>query len=398
MTPRRLVLLMCSAEIAGMLSFACFQSLVTTFQAEWGLSNTEAGWISGIYMAGYVVAVPVLVSLTDRIDAKTVYLASTALGGIAALAYALVADGFWSALILRCLQGIGLAGTYMPGLKALSDHIDGPRQSRYVSFYTASFGVGAAASFALTGEVARLLDWHWAFGLTALGSVAAFVLAQIGLPRSAPATTPDTHVLDFRPVMRHRPVMGFIVGYCGHNWELFGFRAWVVAFLIWAEAGDPAGGIGISATAIAGLATLLGVPSSIFGNELAVRFGRRRTIGWVAVASVATGLAIAATASMAVGLVVALTLLYGVLLTGDSGALTAGTVGAAPTGQRGATLALHAFLGFAGAAAGPLAVGMVLDAAGGGASSWALGFVTMALGSVAVLGAVTALRPRPGSA
>ncbi len=85
MSDRALILILCIAEVLGMLSFSSFQALIPTFQAEWGLSNTQAGWISGIYFAGYVGAVPVLVSLTDRIDPKRVTLFALVLGGLAAL-------------------------------------------------------------------------------------------------------------------------------------------------------------------------------------------------------------------------------------------------------------------------------------------------------------------------
>ena len=35
--------------------------------ARWDLSKTEAGWLVGIFYAAYVVMVPVLVALTDRV-------------------------------------------------------------------------------------------------------------------------------------------------------------------------------------------------------------------------------------------------------------------------------------------------------------------------------------------
>ena len=95
------VIAMCLAEVLGMLSFGTFQALIPTFKSAWGLSNTDAGWISGIYFAGYVGAVPVLSSLTDRVDPKKIMLASLALGGLTSLAFALFAEGFWTALIFR---------------------------------------------------------------------------------------------------------------------------------------------------------------------------------------------------------------------------------------------------------------------------------------------------------
>jgi len=46
------------------------------------------------------------------------------------LLFALLADGFWSALAARALTGIGWAGTYMTGLKLLADKVDEKQMSR----------------------------------------------------------------------------------------------------------------------------------------------------------------------------------------------------------------------------------------------------------------------------
>ncbi len=395
LAPLPFVLVMCLAEGLGMLSFSSFQALIPTFRAEWGISNSEAGWISGIYFAGYVVAVPVLSSLTDRIDPRRVLFGSLALGALASLGFALLAEGPWSALCFRALQGVGLAGTYMPGLKALSDHVEGPAQSRYVAFYTASFGIGAAASFVLAGAITPDFGWQWTFAVNAIGSVAAALLIVAVLPATAPShEAPATKLLDFRPVLRNRAAMGFILAYCGHNWELFAFRSWVVAFLVFAAANDPASAIAIDPTVIAAVLTLLGVPASILGNEAAARLGRIRLIVLITLASIALSLVLGAASGLSYGLVVALALLYGALLTGDSGAITAGSVAAAAPGQRGATLGMHAFIGFMGGVFGPATVGMVLDAAGGGGTviGWALAIAAMGAGSAAALAALLIAR------
>ncbi|HSR71916.1 MAG TPA: hypothetical protein VLL72_05995, partial [Kiloniellales bacterium] len=68
-----LVVTMCLAEIASMLGFGSFPALQPIFFAEWRLTNTEAGWINGIYFGAYMAAVPVLVALTDRIDPRRIY-------------------------------------------------------------------------------------------------------------------------------------------------------------------------------------------------------------------------------------------------------------------------------------------------------------------------------------
>src|SRR5258708_24377706 len=62
------VAVVCITSVLGMLGFSSFAALLPEFQRDWGLSNTDAGWISGIFYAGYVVAVPLLVGSTDRVD------------------------------------------------------------------------------------------------------------------------------------------------------------------------------------------------------------------------------------------------------------------------------------------------------------------------------------------
>ena len=149
-----------------MLGAATFPALLPTFLAEWNLSKTDAGWLNGIYYVGYLAAVPVLVSLTDRTPPRKIYYLCMVLTAVGTLGFALMTSGFWSAFVFRVISGVALAGTYMPGLKLLSNHLrhmaGDKDQSRAVAFYTSSFGIGTAISFYLSGVVATVLDWHWA--------------------------------------------------------------------------------------------------------------------------------------------------------------------------------------------------------------------------------------------
>ena len=390
-TGARLIFVLCLAEVFSMASFASFPALLPTFVSEWGLSATEAGWISGIYYAGYTIAVPVLTSLTDRVDPRRIYLGSALLTGLAALGYAFLAEGFWSAMAWRALTGVGLAGTYMPGLKALSDRIEGAAQSRAISFYTASFGIGASASFLLAGELATGFGWRWAFGLSALGSLVAMAIVAVVLKPRAPSREEglhETHFLDFRPVFKNLRAMGFVLAYTTHNFELFGFRSWIVAFLVFSQALHPGAESLLSATAIAAIFNLFGWPASILGNEAAVRLGRKRTITIVMTASAAFACVFGFTAALPYLAVVALGALYAVTVTGDSAAITAGAVAAARPDQRGATMAVHSTLGFSGAFAGPVVFGWVLDLAGGPASQNAWGVAFASMGGVLILGPI----------
>ncbi|MGH6954602.1 MAG: MFS transporter, partial [Alphaproteobacteria bacterium] len=397
MTGVPLVVALCLAHVLSLAGFGTFSALLPRFLDEWGLSNTEAGWISGIYFAGYASAVLVLVSLTDRIDSRLVYLASAALGALASFGFGWLADGFWSAFAFRALAGIGLAGTYMPGLKALTDRYAGQRQSRLVAIYTASFGIGVSLSVFAAGEIAERVHWRWAFALAGLGSLAALAVVAKAVAPHEPARQDGarrTHLLDLRPVLKNRAAMAYVLAYGAHWWDLLGLRSGIVVFLAFSQSLQPAGTAMWSATIIAAIVNLLGVPASIIGNEFAAILGRRKVAAWVMLASAVLAAVIGYSASLPYAVVVALFLVYGVTVTGDSAALTAGAVENAVAGQRGATMAVHSFSGFTTSFLGPLAFGVVLDLAGGNRSdlAWGLAFLAMGLGcalgplALAVLG------------
>ncbi len=381
----RLVAGMCAAHVFSMLGFASFAALLPTFFAEWGLSNTQAGWINGIYFGAYMAAVPVLVALTDRVDPRHVYALGAVLTALAALGFAILADGFWGGFMVRALAGIGLAGTYMTGLKALTDHVHEGIRPRSIAFYTATFSIGSALSFLLTGEIAALADWHWAVGLVGLGPLVSLGIVFWFVPPSAPGhlVRPETALLDFRPVLANRRAFAYILAYSAHNWELFALRSWLVAFLVFAQAQQGPGVLGgaWSATALAAVITVLGLPSSVLCNELAQRIGRRRLVISIMCASAAIACVLGFLAPLPFLLLFALVVIYGVTVTGDSASITAGAVANAAPGQRGATMAAHSFIGFAGAFAGPLVFGVVLDLGGGGDSllAWGLAFASSGL-------------------
>jgi len=392
----RTILVMCAAQASAQIGAFGVAALLPALTREWGITHTEGGWITGIYYAGYTVAVPVLASLTDRLDAKRVYLASVALTALAFAGFAAIADGFWSAVAFRVLMGVGWAGSYMPGLKALSDFVEGPQQSRAVAAHAAAVGVSGALSFGVAGVIGAAFGWRWAIGAGAFGAALAFLLVLVGLPGrpARPAPPRADALLDFRPVFRNRSAMAYSVAYCVHTWEMSALRAWVVTFLTFAAAGSAGAWQPLGPSAVASVMGLVGVVASVWGNEAARRFGRRRFIIGTMVASAVMAGAIGFTAAFPYAVAVAMVMVYAALIWSDSSSLTAGSSGSAEPGRRGATLAVHSTLGYAGGFVGPLVLGATLDVAGAEhAWGWGLAFghvtIAVALGALAF----TLLRP-----
>jgi MFS family permease len=151
--------LMLIAQTCALLGFACYAVVLAPLQDEWQLSNLQSGLIASAFFLGYMLAVPLATALTDRVDARRVYL----VGGISAtcglLGMGIFAHNFVTALFFMMLNGAGLAGTYMPGLKILSDRIKSGELTRHIAFYTAFFGIGAGFSYLCSGCIYFHLYW-----------------------------------------------------------------------------------------------------------------------------------------------------------------------------------------------------------------------------------------------
>lgn len=379
-----IVIVLCVAEVLTMTGVSTYAALLPVLRAEWHATNTLAGVISGAFFGGYLVAVPVLVSLTDRIPARHVYVCACAalVGG--ALVFARAA-GPAGAMAGQALLGAGLAGTYMPGLKELSDRTAGPRQSRSIAFYTSTFGIGNSLSLWMAGTLQSHMGWRTAFLAAAAGPIAAAALIQVGLPHRPfePSTAARRGL--FRAVLRDRRITGYVIGYAAHCWELFAVRSWLVAFLSFAAAGAS-----LSGPTIAAILNLLGPPASISGNEIAS--GRRVRVVRVTMAAGAglaclTGLV----ARQGTVIVVLVTSLYLLAIMADSAAMTAGLIEASPPDARGTAMAVYSFFGFSGALLGPITFGALLDAGGGASahSAWLLAFTGVAVVSLAGVAALS---------
>ena len=392
---------MCAAHVASMLGFSAYATLLPRLQDEWGMNNSEAGFISGMFFAGYMAAVPVLTGLTDRMDARRIYLASSFVAAAALTGFALLVEGVKSAALLQLVAGAGIAGTYMPGLRALTDNVEGTRaQSRAVAFYTAFFGLGSSLSILLSGIIADALGWRWAFGLTSAGPVLAGLMVMRGLRPRVPQSPHARRALDFRPVLASREVRPYILGYAVHCWELFGSRSWLVAFVVFAQGLEAARGASpaLSAVAIAAVANVFGPPASIYGNELAMRHGRERLIWKTMLASGVLTCALGFLSFLPLSALAGLIMLHMCLVMSDSSALTAGVVTRAGERIRGATMAVHSMLGFGAGFVAPLVFGVVLDLAGGKASApaWGLAFATLGAGAILMAGYIRS-HAQPGA-
>jgi len=398
-SPARLVAVVCAAQVLVQIGAFFWPALLPGMMPLWQLSNSEAGWITASFYGAYMVSVPVLVTLTDRVDPKRVYLFGVAATVFGHLLFALFADGFWSALAMRALTGLGWAGTYMTGLKLLADRVDGKMMSRATAGHAASIGISGALSFATGDLIASAAGWRAAFFAAAISAAVAWLAVALIVPAQSKRTAPAKDgqgLYDFRPVFRNKSAMAYAIAYCVHTLEMSALRGWGVAFLgyVAATTGAVAASVLSPAIVATGLG-LIGTFASVAGNEAAIRYGRKRLIVTAMLASILIGATIGFIGSLSYGLAAVLLTIYGIVIWLDSSSLTAGTAGTAEPSRRGATLAVHSMLGYAGGFVGPLLVGWVLDLSGGMSQlGWGLSFSSVAMLMALALVTFWMIRPR----
>ena len=402
-SPVFLVTAFCVALVLTLMGFMAPAAVLGEIIDAWGLSNTQAGWLGGALFGGYILTVPVLTAYTDRIDPKRIYLTCAALGAAGNLGFGFIADDLWSGVAFRLLTGVGLAGTFMPGLKALTDQLTGgATQQRGATYYTSCFALGSGGSILVAGVTAQMLDWQSAFVIAGLGSVAAFLIVAIILPSRTPDPVDRAAgaVLDFRPVLKDRAVMTYVISSLCVAWEVFSSRVWLVTFFLFLQTRLPAGETGWSPAVWATVVALVGVPTAMFIGEMSVRYDRRRILIGVAAMSTVLCIAIGSTVNVSYELSLLLCIVFGMTSYGRSSTISAGTVAAADPKRRGSALAVLSFIGFSGGILGPLAYGIALDAAGGSgtAAAWGIAMFVMAIGpAVTIL--VLLIKPKkvPGA-
>ena len=383
----RLVGGMALAQMCSLLGSAAFASTLVRLAGLWHMDSSRSGLISSAYFIGYAIGVPLLVALTDHLDARLVYLASCLVGALAGAGFALFAHGVWSAFFFQALAGLATGGTYMPGLRMMTSRLAGEARIRAVPYFTTAWSVGTSISFLVSGWVAARFGWQSAYvagGLGCIAAAAVVMAAVAGVPVQADlSVVPRRHPLDFRPVLRNRRALAFVLAYGGHCWELFAFRAWLPTYLLftWHRLRTAEPGVAVSRWAM--LIVLIGVPASILGAESVNARTRNRTIRYFEFVSVVLCLASVLLANVSFWLALVALFVYNIAIMADSGALTAGTVAVARADEQGATLAIYSLVGFIGAAIGPLIVGHVLDLGGGfhSAHAWYFGFAAMGAGS-----------------
>jgi MFS family permease len=382
-----------SATQAGaVLVFLSFAGALPILQADWVLSNTQAGIIQAAGQVGYLLAVLVSSSLTDYVLPKHLIIGGALWAGLSNLFFALFANGFTSAVIFRALIGMGVAFIYMPGVKLISQNILSAQRGSAVGLFVASFTLGSAVSIALGGNLASILGWRLAFALLSLGPLAGAIISWRWLPKAERADHQQEHPVPFSALLNNRAAVLVILLYICHAWEVLGLRSWLAAYLtaVGVNNGASLAAATRSGSMVTGIATLAAATATASVASLSDQFSRKMIIIAVMGFSLFGTSFLGFTWTFPWLVVVVVSLAAAFFANADSAVISTSLTEVVPANYLGRTLAIYSFLGFAAGSISPFVFGAALDLASsiapesvnGLGSPWSWGFATLALGSL----------------
>ena len=372
-----------------------YSTALPIIKAEWNLTNEQAGAIYSAFYFGFVVGSAILATATDYFPARTIFLLSGVWLVLANLLVALLAEGFWSAALLRGLAGAGLSGVYSSGVRMVADHAPPSRKAFAMSFFTFAYSFGVATSLFATGALLGYFDWRTSFAIGSAGSAAGVVWAGFVIPRRPPPQGESQVGFEFPQLPL---AVWVIIGlFVLHRTEVFGFRAWVVAFFSSSLMGtglERAAAVNDAASAAAAILIIASF-ANLAGGWLTDRFGHISMMVVTPILSGGVAVLLGAASGLPYPAIWAIALLWAVLMPIDAPSLIVMATEVSPRRHLGSALGLHSGLGFLLGSTSPIVMGQILDVTNPGVAESALpenwGWALAAPGLAAFVGVGGAL-------
>jgi MFS family permease len=392
MSPKtRWLLTLCLAQCFIMLVFINYSAILPILKKEWGMNNTMAGSIFSVYQFGYILSGVLLSSLTDRLNTRNIFIVSAVWSGVANLLFALFAHDYVSGMVLRALTGIGMGGTYMPGLKLVAERFDPGERGRAVGIYVGALVFGTSLSLAVTGGIASVAGWRTAFVACSVGVFVGILLSLVAFRGYKPILHRKVEAGFRREVLKNKPAFLMIFGYGSHMWEMYGMRSWLAPFFtaVLIAHGAATGKATAWASAAAAAAIGVGAISTAVTGTISDRLGRTATVSLVMISSAVLSFAFGWLINLPPWVVMAVGLVYGYVIVAESPVFSTALTELVAPAYLGTAMGLQSLVGYSLAMISPTVFGWTLDLfrgwqpAPGVSGEWGLGFATAGAGALA---------------
>ena len=223
----RALVLLSIAELFGMALWFSGSAVVPALSHEWNLSTSQASWLANAVQLGFVAGtlISATLNLADIITTRHLFAVSALLGALTNAFFGLYVHQAGTAIALRFLTGVCLAGVYPPGMKLMATWFR-ERRGMALGVLVGALTMGKATPYLVNalGSSNWRINVVFVSILAMLGGLIVLLFVSDG-PHALPRATFDlTQVVK---VFSNRGVRLASFGYFGHMWELYAMWIWI---------------------------------------------------------------------------------------------------------------------------------------------------------------------------
>jgi MFS family permease len=274
----RALVLLSLAELLAMSLWFSAAAVAPQLSQEWQLTEASAGWLTIAVQLGFVAGtlLSAFLNLPDVLSVRYLFAVSAVAGALTNAALGLYAHEAQTAIVLRFLTGMFLAGVYPPGMKIMATWFQRSR-GMALGVLVGALTLGKASPYLLNGLGSS--NWrHNILGISLLALVGGLIVLLFVSdgPHALPAASFDWR--QALAVFRNRGVRLASLGYFGHMWELYAMWVWIPVMIRASLA------VSQQPPVVAEVASFLvigcGALGCVFAGLLADRIGRTVVTSW----------------------------------------------------------------------------------------------------------------------
>jgi len=214
----RALVLLSIAELLGMSLWFSGSAVVPALSVEWHLSPSQISWVANAVQLGFVAGTlfSATLNLPDVISTRHLFAVSAFLGAVVNWVFGLYVVDPTTAIALRFVTGICLAGVYPPGMKIMATWFR-ERRGMALGVLVGALTMGKATPYLVNALGSN--NWRpnvlFVSLLATVGGLVVLLLVEDG-PYALPPAKFD--IAQIVRVFSNRGVRLASFGYFGHMW------------------------------------------------------------------------------------------------------------------------------------------------------------------------------------